>query len=192
MPSLRFPPHARLLVSWSLRIVTAAALAVDSYVHADLAVRYDLNRGTAISQGALFRIEAGISAFAALAVVLTAWRLTWALAFLVAASALGVLLVYRYRDLGALGPFPDMYEPIMYPEKTLTAIAEGVATVTALLGFLVHVRGRLGRTPAQKREPELHASSISPAVGRRDRGRAALRSDHRVSVRNRPPRDPPG
>lgn len=132
-------PRARagwLIGLWLLRIVTAAGLAIDAYVHADLALRYDLNQGSAVlSQGDLFRIEAGVSAFAALAVILTAWRVTWMLAFLVAASALGALLLYRYHDPGAIGPLPDMYEPTMYPEKTLAAVAEGVAAGTALIGI---------------------------------------------------------
>lgn len=127
------------LISWLLRLSTAAALAIDAYVHADLAGRYDLNQGSAaISQGDLFRVEASVSAFAALAVILTVWRLTWTLALLVAASALGGLLLYRYSSPGALGPLPDMYEPSWYPEKTLTAIAESAAVITATLGLLLH------------------------------------------------------
>ena len=31
---------------------------------------------------------------------------------------------------------PDMYEPVWYTEKVVTTIAEGVATVGSLLGFL--------------------------------------------------------
>jgi hypothetical protein len=118
---------------WLLRVITAAALAVDAFVHADLVTRYDPNQGTAvISQGGLFRIEAGVSALVALAV-------------LVAASALGGILLYRYADPGAIGPLPDMYEPIWFPEKTLTAVAEAVATVTAVLGLLVTPRSGAGR-----------------------------------------------
>jgi hypothetical protein len=128
-----------LTISWVLRLSTAAALAIDAYVHADLVHRYQLNQGTAaISQGDLFKIEAGVAAFAALAVILTAWRLTWVMGFLVAASALGGLLLYRYRDPGFLGPLPDMYEPAWYPEKTLAAIAEAAAVVTTALGLVLH------------------------------------------------------
>ena len=102
------PGHHRLrrwLISWPLRLVTAALLAVDAYIHADLIARYEPNQGSAaLSQGDLFRIEAIVASLAALALLITASRLTWVLAGLVAASALGVLLVYQYYDPGTLGP----------------------------------------------------------------------------------------
>ncbi|MGH6656054.1 MAG: hypothetical protein ACRDVE_12720 [Actinocrinis sp.] len=119
---------------WTLRLLTAAGLAVDAYIHADLAATYDPVRHS-ISQGDLFRAEAGASALAALLVLLTARRAVWAFAFLVAASALGGILLYRYANVGNLGPLPNMYEPLWFPEKTATAIAEAAATVTALAGF---------------------------------------------------------
>ncbi|MGH3789612.1 MAG: hypothetical protein ACRDRU_15170 [Pseudonocardiaceae bacterium] len=52
---------------------------------------------------------------------------------LVASSALGAVLLYRYVDLGSLGPLPDMHEPVWYPEKTVSAIAEGVAAGVLLV-----------------------------------------------------------
>jgi hypothetical protein len=135
--------------SWLLRLLTAAALAVDAYVHADLATRYDPNRvGAEISQGDLFRVHAAAAALAALAVMLSARRLVWAFAALVAAAGLLAVLLYRYADPGAIGSLPDMREPAWYPEKTLTTIAEAAATVAALLGWLIgptHRRGRIFR-----------------------------------------------
>lgn len=133
-------------LSWLLRVVTAAALGVDAFVHADLVTRYDPNQGTAaISQGGLFRIEAGLAALLALALLISGRQVVWVLAALVAASALGGILLYRYADPGALGPLPDMYEPIWFPEKTLTAVAEAVAAVSAVVGFLVTPRSGAGR-----------------------------------------------
>jgi len=132
----------RRVTSWTLRICSAAALALDSYVHADLAGRYDPNRDAAISQGDLFRIEAAVSALAAVVILLVATRITWAFVFVVAASAFGAVVLYRYHDVGAIGPLPDMYEPSWYQEKSLSAIAEGIATVSAVLGYLTTFRGR--------------------------------------------------
>lgn len=130
-------------VLWALRLVTAAALAVDAYVHADLAPDYDFTHAS-ISQGALFRVEAGAASLAALLVLLAGRRLlVWAFAFLVAAAGLFAVLLYRYVDVGAFGPFPDMYEPLWYAEKTRSAIAEAVGTVTAAAGFLLVYRIRL-------------------------------------------------
>ena len=130
---------ARQLIDWTLRLATAAALAIDSYVHADLIDLSAHNRSDGLSQGDLFRIEAAVSALAALLVLGLPWarRLVWALAFVVAASALAGVMIYASYDLGAIGPIPDMYEPSWYGEKTLSAVAEAVAAGIALLGCLV-------------------------------------------------------
>ena len=127
--------------SWLLRLLTAAALAVDAYVHADLAPSYDFTHAS-ISQGTLFRVEAGAASLAALLLIALGRRpMVWAFAFLVAAGGLGAVLLYRYVDVGAFGPFPDMYEPLWYAEKSRSAIAEGIGTVTAIAGFLLAYRG---------------------------------------------------
>lgn len=157
-----------------LRLAIAGALAIDAYVHADLATRYDPNQGTAvISQGDLFRIEAAVSALAALTVILTARRASFILAALVAASALGGLLLYRYFNPGALGPLPDMYEPFWYGKKTLTAFAEAAATITALTGCVIastraiQRRHRAGEhvTGTGRQEPAPAKSRHSPTKG---------------------------
>jgi hypothetical protein len=57
---------------------------------------------------------------------------------LVALAALVAVLLYRYVDLGPLGPLPDMYENTwQVPGKLLSAYAEGAAVVLAGLGLLV-------------------------------------------------------
>jgi hypothetical protein len=130
------PPVA----AWTLRILTAASLAIDAFVHADLAARYDANQGTSpLSQGDLFRIEALVSALVALTLLVTGRTLAWVAAWLVAASAVGAMLLYRYHDPGALGPLPDMYEPLWFREKTMAGIAEGIGVVTASFGLLEHL-----------------------------------------------------
>jgi hypothetical protein len=125
------------VVGWSLRLITAAALAVDAFVHLDLAGRYAANQGTGpLSQGDLFRIEAVVSGLAAVALLVSGRWLVWLAVWLVAASAVGAVLLYRYHDPGELGPLPDMYEPFWFREKTWVTIAEGVAVVTATAGLL--------------------------------------------------------
>jgi plastocyanin len=124
-----------------VRLLVAAGLAVDAYVHADLAPVYDGVRGS-ISQGNLFRIEAGVAAAAALIVLLAGRRAGLGLAFAVAASALGALLLYRYIDVGGLGPLPNMYEPGWFPEKVTAALAEGAAALLAAGALLAEVRHR--------------------------------------------------
>jgi hypothetical protein len=126
------------LVSWTLRAVTVLALAVDAYVHVDLVGRYDPNQGTGdLSQGDLFRAEAVVSVLAALALSVIARWWTWLGAWLVAASAAGGMLLYRYHDPGFLGPLPDMYEPFWFTEKVLAGAAEGVAVTTSTMGLLL-------------------------------------------------------
>jgi len=130
-----------VVVLWLPRLVTAAALAVDAYIHADLAPSYDFTHAS-ISQGTLLRVEAGAASLAALLLIVVGRRpITWAFAFLVAAGGVGAVLLYRYVDVGAFGPFPDMYEPLWYAEKSRSAIAEGIGTVTAIAGFLLAYRG---------------------------------------------------
>jgi hypothetical protein len=128
----------------TVQLITAAGLAVDAYTHADLASTYDAVQGS-ISQGALFRIEAGAASAAALIVLVVGGRVGFALAAVVAASALGAILLYRYVDVGSLGPLPNMYEPVWFPEKTTAAIAEAVATVAAV-GGLILAAGTVNRT----------------------------------------------
>jgi hypothetical protein len=122
----------------ALGVVTAALLANDTYVHLHDAGLYD--GGTGITEGALFRVEAGVAAVVALALLVRPHWVVWLVALLVAASAAGALYLYTYVDVGALGPLPDMYEPTWaLPGKRLAATAETAATATAALGLAVAV-----------------------------------------------------
>ena len=112
------------------RVGTAAGLGYDAYAHLDLAANFNANRAL-ISQGMLFRVEAVAAVLAALLVLLIRHRAAALFAVLIAGSALGAVLLYRYVDVGTLGPLPDMYEPSWYPEKTYSAIAEAASILTA-------------------------------------------------------------
>jgi len=120
-----------------LRGVVVAGLAVDVYVHLHLAAGYDANTA-AISEGALFRVEAGVAALAALLVLLTRTQIGVLVAFLVAAGGAGAVLLYQYVDVGAVGPLPNMYEPPRYPEKTYSLTAEAVAALAAFVLLSPH------------------------------------------------------
>jgi hypothetical protein len=123
-------------VSWGLRIGTAAALGIDAMVHWQNAPAYDAVTGT-ISQGQLFRVEAALAVVVGLLVLVRPRPSSWLAALLVAASALAAVLLYRYVDVGALGPLPNMYENTwQVPGKLLSAYAEGAAVVLAGLGLL--------------------------------------------------------
>ena len=123
-------PALRLLTA-----ITAAGLAVDAYVHWHLAPSFDTLVGTGspqISQGQLFRLEAALALLAGVTILWTRRRAAAGFALLIAAGGLGALLLYGYVNVGNLGPFPDMYDPIWYAEKTISAVAEAVAALGAL------------------------------------------------------------
>ncbi|MEN8651675.1 hypothetical protein ABCR94_13865 [Streptomyces sp. 21So2-11] len=132
-------PHRPLRAA--ARILAAAGLVVDAYVHAHLADRYDAVAAT-LSQGTLFRIEAALAALAALLVL--AWRRVPADAFawLVASGGLAALLVYRYANVGELGPLPNIYEPIWSNDKKLVAVAQAVTIAATTLLLLTRTRRR--------------------------------------------------
>jgi len=127
-----------------LRVVTAVGLAVDAYVHADLAPCYP-GSGGAVGQQGLFLVEAGIAVAAALLVLTRSRPAVYLVAALVAASALTAVVASRYVDLGPIGPLPNLYEPVWYPEKVVAAGGEAVALVAAGL-LLAGIRAsRTGR-----------------------------------------------
>lgn len=129
------------LLRGTARVLAAAGLAVDAYVHAHLAEQYDAVTAD-ISQGTLFRIEAGMAALAALLVLV--WR-RWPadlFAWSVATGGLALLLIYRYADIGAWGPFPNMYEPVWFTEKRVSVVAQAVAMVATVYLLLFRPRRR--------------------------------------------------
>ena len=117
------------------RLVVAAGLGVDAYVHWHLAPGFDGVKGAAspqVSQGELFRLETALALITMLLMLLTRRRFAALVAFLIAAGGLGAVLLFAYVDVGGWGPLPNMYDPFWYPEKTISAVAEAVAALGAL------------------------------------------------------------
>jgi hypothetical protein len=117
-------------------VAIAAGLGVDAVVHLQLAAQYQLAAPGGIGQGNLFRIQAAAAALAAVWVLVRGSRLASLSAAAIAASALVSVVLYRYVDVPALGPLPAMYEPLWFPQKTATAVAEGVAVLAAVVDVL--------------------------------------------------------
>jgi hypothetical protein len=128
-------------------VLTAVGLVGDAYVHFTLAGMFDRNVAV-ISQRMLFRGQAALAVLAAVLVLVARRRAAAVLAVLVSASALAAVLVYRFIDVGALGVLPDMYEPVWYPEKALSAIAEGLATLAGITLLIFDQRSEK-RLPAR-------------------------------------------
>src|SRR5918999_495722 len=120
-----------------LRLFVAAGLAVDAIVHWIFAPEMAGVEGGSIGGDTLFYAQAVLAGVVGVLVLAWPRRWTYAIAFVVAVTAFGAVFLYRYADVGALGPLPEMYEPVWYPEKTISAIGEGVAMVLAAVGIFV-------------------------------------------------------
>lgn len=122
---------------WVLTALVVLGLAVDAFVHFDLASAFEGNRTSVLSEAQIFRAQSIVAIIVALGVLVRPRRYTAALAFLVAAGALIAVVLYRYVDIGAIGPIPNMYDPYWGPiGKVLSLIGEALAAAAALLLFL--------------------------------------------------------
>ena len=137
-PSESIRPDRPTALAMVLRVLAAAALGVDAIVHARLAAGYQSASPGGFGEGNLFLAEAAVAAAAGLYVLIRGSRLAWLLALLTAAGGLAVLLLYRYVDIPAFGPFPAMYEPIWYFEKTLTALSQALVILLAVIALILH------------------------------------------------------
>lgn len=136
---MRRSARSGLAARAGLVAVVVAGLVVDAWVHLDLASGYDGVRSATVSQGDLFRAEGAAALLAAVLLVgLPRWY-TAGFALLVATAGVAAVLVTRYVDVGAFGPFPDMYEPVWYAQKVRSAWAEGAAAAAALVLSLLLV-----------------------------------------------------
>lgn len=121
-----------------VRLVAVAGLGIDAGIHLKLAGTRPPGYAGHLSQVTLFNAEAAAAIVVALLVLVTGHRAAYLLGFLVAASALGAVLLYRYIDIGPLGPLPNMYEPAWYATKLAATVAEAIATLATAIGILRH------------------------------------------------------
>src|ERR671914_1938093 len=152
-----------------LRLLVAAGLAADAYIHWIFAPDMAGVEGGSIGGDTLFRAQAVIAGVVAVLVLAWPRRWTYAIAFLVAASALGAVVLYYYVDVGAFGPLPAMHEPVWYAEKTISAAGEGVAAIAALAGVFLGRRPRAAApdAPAQPEPATRYRAGPSPEHVRR-------------------------
>jgi hypothetical protein len=122
----------RDLRAWLPRLFVAAMLAYDAFVHARLAEQR-WGSGGAVTQGQLFAVEAAAAAVVAALLLLNDRRTVWAAAAAVALGGVVAVVVTRYVDIPAFGPFPSMYEPSWYAVKTWSALAEAAGGLVAAI-----------------------------------------------------------
>lgn len=130
------------VLQWVLIGLVVIGLVVDAIVHFDLASAFANNKTSFISEETIFRIQSTVALIAAAALLLRPRRYTAAFAFLISASAAVAVFVYRYVNVGKIGPLPNMYDPYWAPVgKNLSAVAEVVAALaSAALFVALHAR----------------------------------------------------
>ena len=124
-----------------LRGVVAAGLAVSAYVHLDLASTYD-GIGEQVTVGDLFRAQGVVAVLAAVAVLVLRRRVAIWLAVAVALASTAAVVSSVYVRVPAVGPLPELYEPVWYADKTVSALGTAIAAVVGA----VLLRRRPGAT----------------------------------------------
>ena len=137
-PSESIQRHRPTALALVFRVLAAAALGVDAVVHAQLAEGYQSASPAGFGEGNLFLSEAAVAAVVGLYVLIRGSRPAWMLALLTAGGGLAVLLLYRYFDIPAFVPFPAMYEPVWFFDKTLTALSQTVVIFLAVITLTLH------------------------------------------------------
>lgn len=146
---------------WMLRTMVAAGLAADAVIHLRLAEEYGFAFPEGLGGEVLFEVQASLAIIAAAGVLIWASRLTYAFAFAVALSAFVAVVLARYVEVPSLGPLPSMYEPVWFLEKSLSAIAEGLAVVAAL-ALLVTMRLKRAALPPSHRGRDQSVTPVTP------------------------------
>ena len=132
MTDLETSAQSRRALRIVLTVIVVAGLAIDAYVHLDLAKAYSGVKTPQLNQGQLFRAEAVVSIVAALLLIVHPRRWTAIVAAVVAGAGLAAVLTYAYVDIPRFGPIPAMYDSAWYTEKIISVIGEGAAFLAAL------------------------------------------------------------
>lgn len=135
----------------ALIAIVVLGLAIDAFVHFDLAGVFAGNKTSTLSEADIFRADATVASLAALVLLVRPRWYTAAFAGLVAGAGTAAVIIFRYVDVGSFGPIPNMYDPYWAPfEKNLSVYGEAAATLAAIA--LVALLRRQPRTqPATTR-----------------------------------------
>lgn len=134
-------------------LLAAAGLLASGLLHLDLASDFD-RVGDDITVGTLFRVQA------VLALAVGGWlllrrrdRVPALAALVVGAGSFVALVVSTYVSVPALGPLPELYEPIWYDRKIASAVAAAVAALAAGAVLECLQRTRRPDTVGEQRRP---------------------------------------
>lgn len=132
-----------------LRVLAVAALGISAYVHIHLAPRYAYP-GT-INGDQLFYLQGSVAALVGLVLLVTGHRWAWAAAAALGLASFAAVMLYRYVDIGAIGPLPNMNDPTWQPspDKLLSAIAEAFVPLAWLVQLTLAGRPRLSARALQ-------------------------------------------
>jgi hypothetical protein len=152
------------LLRWGLVAIIVAGLVIDAVVHFELASNYPYQPSGSISEETLFRIEAVLAILAAAFVVARPGWLSAIVAVAVAGGGLAVLVLYRYVDVGKIGPVPSsLYEPYWYGKKISSVVGQAMATLGGLALAGAEFRVRHGNRSADGVRESRHTRRGSAA-----------------------------
>jgi hypothetical protein len=118
-PAVPARPVGHPATLMALRLLSALALAVSSYLHFMLALENGLG-GPLFTMPQLFLGQAVVAAGAAGLLLVGDKELFWLVAVGVAVGSTVPILASVYFPLPAIGPLPPINEPIWYGEKLLS------------------------------------------------------------------------
>ena len=120
-----------------LRVIGAIALGYSGYLHLRIALeRPPLFADGQVTLSGIFIAQAVAAAVVVIWVLVRGDLLSWLAFGAVALGSLAALVLSVYVRVPAIGPFPELYEPIWYADKYLAAAAAAVASVVALVAVL--------------------------------------------------------
>jgi len=119
-----------------LRVVGALALGFSAYLHARIASDAPpLFEDGGVTLSGLFVGQAVAATVVSLWVLVQGSRLAWLAFGVVALGSFVAVVMSTYVKIPSIGPLPVIYDPVWYTDKTLAAIAAGVATLVAAVAL---------------------------------------------------------
>ena len=113
------------------RLLASTALMVSAFIHGTLAIQLGVG-GPLISQGQLFTAQAALSAALALALLTRDDRI-WLVAVVLSVVGLGAVIASVYFPIPAIGPFPEIHEPVWLMTMVVSAFAQAAVPTLWLI-----------------------------------------------------------